>query len=195
MSASSFFGKNSSEAQSLLEGIVRKDPKSIEKFYDLYGSMLYSVIYKILMNREEAEEILQEVFTILWNKADQFNPERSSPLTWMTTIARNAAVSKLRSSDYKNRKQSAEFQEIFTEKPGVARDSVFQAAMDSSLRARVREAIASLAPEISILLQEAYWSGLSRSEIAEKYELPLGTVKSRIRTGLLELRDKLKDWS
>ncbi|RHX90323.1 hypothetical protein DLM76_20075 [Leptospira yasudae] len=195
MSASSFFGKNSSEAQSLLEGIVRKDPKSIEKFYDLYGSMLYSVIYKILMNREEAEEILQEVFTILWNKADQFNPERSSPLTWMTTIARNAAVSKLRSSDYKNRKQSAEFQEIFTEKPGVARDSVFQAAMDSSLRARVREAIASLAPEISILLQEAYWSGLSQSEIAEKYELPLGTVKSRIRTGLLELRDKLKDWS
>lgn len=157
--------------------------------------MLYSVIYKILMNREEAEEILQEVFTILWNKADQFKPERSSPLTWMTTIARNAAVSKLRSSDYKNRKQSTEYQEIFTEKPGVVRDSVFQAAMDSSLRVRVREAIASLAPEISILLQEAYWSGLSQSEIAEKYKLPLGTVKSRIRTGLLELRDKLKDWS
>ncbi|TGL76064.1 sigma-70 family RNA polymerase sigma factor [Leptospira yasudae] len=195
MSASSFFGKNSSEAQSLLEGIVRKDPKSLGKFYDLYGSMLYSVIYKILMNREEAEEILQEVFTILWNKADQFKPERSSPLTWMTTIARNAAVSKLRSSDYKNRKQSTEYQEIFTEKPGVVRDSVFQAAMDSSLRVRVREAIASLAPEISILLQEAYWSGLSQSEIAEKYKLPLGTVKSRIRTGLLELRDKLKDWS
>ncbi|MCG6194045.1 sigma-70 family RNA polymerase sigma factor [Leptospira sp. FAT2] len=195
MSASSFFGKNSSEAQSLLEGIVRKDPKSLEKFYDLYGSLLYSVIYKILMNREEAEEILQEVFTILWNKADQFKPERSSPLTWLTTIARNAAVSKLRSSDYKNRKQSTEFREIFTEKPGVARDSVFQAAMDSSLLTRVREAVASLAPEISVLLQEAYWSGLSQSEIAEKYKLPLGTVKSRIRTGLLELRDKLKDWS
>ncbi|MCG6168627.1 RNA polymerase sigma factor [Leptospira sanjuanensis] len=195
MSASSFFGKNSSEAQSLLEGIVRKDPKSLEKFYDLYGSLLYSVIYKILMNREEAEEILQEVFTILWNKADQFKPERSSPLTWMTTIARNAAVSKLRSSDYKNRKQNTEFREIFTEKPGVARDSVFQAAMDSSLLTRVREAVASLAPEISVLLQEAYWSGLSQSEIAEKYKLPLGTVKSRIRTGLLELRDKLKDWS
>ncbi|PJZ55498.1 RNA polymerase sigma factor [Leptospira barantonii] len=185
----------SSEAERLIAEIVRKEQRSLEKFYDLYGSMLYSVVYKILMNREEAEEILQEVFSILWTKAEQFDSSKSSPLTWMTTIARNAALSKIRSVDHRTRRQSFEFQESFAENPKVIQDSVFQNVMDSSLRDKVKEAIAGLAPEISILLEEAYWSGLSQSEIAKKYDLPLGTVKSRIRSGLMELRASLKDWS
>lgn len=195
MSENSNFGKNSSEAARLIEGIVRKEQRSLEKFYDLYGPMFYSVVYKILMNHEEAEEVLQEVFSILWTKAEQFDSSKSSPLTWVTAVARNAALSKLRSADYKLRKQSSEFQESFAENSQVVRDSVFQYAMDSSLRAKVKQAISKLAPEISVLLEEAYWSGLSQSEIAEKYKLPLGTVKSRIRSGLMELRDQLKDWS
>ncbi|TGL69940.1 RNA polymerase sigma factor [Leptospira kmetyi] len=185
----------SSEAERLIEGIVRKEQRSLEKFYDLYGPMLYSVVYKILMDREEAEEVLQEVFTILWTKAEQFDSSKASPLTWMITIARNAALSKIRSVDHRTRKQSFEFQESFAENSKVARDSVFQNALDSNLREKVKQAISGLAPEISILLEEAYWSGLSQSEIAKKYNLPLGTVKSRIRSGLMELRDRLKDWS
>ncbi|MBM9500453.1 sigma-70 family RNA polymerase sigma factor [Leptospira sp. 201903071] len=190
----SSFEKKTSEALRLLSGIAQKDPRCLEKFYDLYGNLLYSVIYKILMQKEESEEILQEVFTILWNKAEQFNPERSSPLTWMTAIARNAAITKIRSKDFRNRKQTGEFKETLLS-GSSEKDTSFQEVFDSSLRSRVQEAIANLSPEIAILLREAYWSGLSQSEIAEKFQLPLGTVKSRIRTGLLELRDQLKGWN
>ncbi|AOP34720.1 hypothetical protein A0128_13175 [Leptospira tipperaryensis] len=193
-SESSSSGNKTSETLRLISGIVRKDPRCLEKFYDLYGNLIYSVIYKILMQKEEAEEILQEVFTILWNKAEQFKPERSSPLTWMTTIARNAAITKLRSTDFKNRKQTGEFQETQLSS-SLPKDPAFEEVFDSSLRSRVQKAIATLSPEIAILLQEAYWSGLSQSEIAEKFQLPLGTVKSRIRTGLAQLRDQLKEWN
>ncbi|PJZ51998.1 hypothetical protein CH380_17365 [Leptospira adleri] len=186
--------KNVSEALRLIAGIAQKDARCLEKFYDLYGNLLYSIVYKILMQREESEEVLQEVFTVLWKKADQFNPERSSPLTWMSAIARNAAITKVRSSDFRNRNRTREFQETLSSNSS-AKDPAFEEVFDSSLRSRMKEAIQNLSPEISILLEEAYWSGLSQSEIAEKFQLPLGTVKSRIRNGLSQLRDQLKGWN
>ncbi|TGK19082.1 RNA polymerase sigma factor [Leptospira stimsonii] len=187
-------GNKTQEAIRLIYGISKKDPRALEKFYDLFGNLIYSIIYKILMQKEESEEILQEVFTILWNKAEQFNSERSSPLTWVSTIARNAAISKVRSKDFKNRIRTSEYQEAQSPSASV-QDIAFQEVFDSSLRIRIQEGIAKLSPEIAILLREAYWSGLSQSELAEKFQLPLGTVKSRIRTGLTQLRDELKGWN
>ncbi|RHX83968.1 RNA polymerase sigma factor [Leptospira stimsonii] len=187
-------GNKTQEAIRLIYGISKKDPRALEKFYDLFGNLIYSIIHKILMQKEESEEILQEVFTILWNKAEQFDSGRSSPLTWVTTIARNAAISKVRSKDFKNRIRTSEFQEAQSPSASV-QDTAFQEVFDSSLRIRIQEGIAKLSPEIAILLREAYWSGLSQSELAEKFQLPLGTVKSRIRTGLTQLRDELKGWN
>ncbi|MDV6237450.1 sigma-70 family RNA polymerase sigma factor [Leptospira ellisii] len=187
--------KGASEPQRLIEGVKNKDVRAFESFYDLYSPILFSVIYKILMNREEAEEVLQEVFQTVWTKADQYRSDRSSPLTWITAIARNAAIGKLRSSDYKNRSRTGEFRDSFMGSSESAEEGAFSRILDESLRKTVREILSSLSPEIVLLLEEAYWSGLSQNEIAQKHGIPLGTVKSRIRVGLAELRHRLKGWN
>jgi RNA polymerase sigma-70 factor (ECF subfamily) len=143
----------------LIERIVARDQLAIGDLYDRHHRLLFGLILRIIGDRSEAEEILQEVFVLVWTRAETYNVSLGPPVAWLVRIARNRAIDRRRSNTVR-------------------------------LRAVVR-ALESLPREQHQLIEQAYFLGLTQTELAERFKLPLGTVKTRIRTGMLALREQL----
>jgi RNA polymerase sigma-70 factor (ECF subfamily) len=169
----------------LLERIVARDQAAVGLLYDRHSRLLFGLILRILHDRGEAEEILQEVFMQVWMRAETYNVTLGSPAGWLVRIARNRAIDRLRSNAVRLRAIDAA--PAPTDTPGTPEDS---AALSEQQRA-VARALASLPNEQRVLIEQAYFLGLTQSELAERFKLPLGTVKTRIRTGMISLREQL----
>ena len=169
----------------LLERIVARDQAAVGLLYDRHSRLLFGLILRILRDRGEAEEILQEVFMQVWVRAETYNVSLGSPAGWLVRIARNRAIDRLRSNAVRLRAIDAA--PAPTDTPGTPEDS---AALGEQQRA-VASALASLPNEQRVLIEQAYFLGLTQSELAERFKLPLGTVKTRIRTGMISLREQL----
>ena len=171
----------------LLKAIAARDEAALAQLYDRYRVILFGLLMRILNNREEAEDVLQEVFLQVWRRATDFDETRGRPFTWLVTLARSRGIDRLRTLAARERVAVAGAR-------GEA-EVVSDAASDtlrSEQRDVVNSALAQLPDEQSQLLLLAYFDGLSQSEIAERLSAPLGTVKTRMRTGLMKLRELLK---
>ena len=171
----------------LLKRIAQGDRQSFEQFYDRFSRVLFTVAYRLLGNQEAAEDVLQEVFVQIWDKAPRYDPSRGKPLTWAITLTRYRAIDLLRSLRrrgqlYDDAKQEAQAEEQFDDR------SSFLAVAAGERHAFVREAIEKLPPDQREAIELAFFSSLTHAEIAERLIQPLGTIKARIRRGLIRLR-------
>lgn len=169
----------------LISRVVERDESALAVLYDRYAGMLYSMLHRILRDTQAAEEILQDIFFQLWRTAKQFDPKRGSLPAWLTVIARNRAISRLR------RRRPEEGEELF-ECTIVLPCNVETAAAQNQLMGRVMAAMGSLPVEQRAALELAYFEGMTHSEIAEKTGDPLGTVKTRIRSAVETLKNRLR---
>ena len=170
----------------LLHAIAQKDETALASLYDRYRVILFGLLVRILSSREEAEDTLQEVFLQVWRRAADFDERRGKPFTWLVTLARSRAIDRLRLLRSRERLVAAATQN--------SPDEISDAALDafrSEQRKTVAEALAELSEDQRKALMLAYFEGLTQSEIAARLATPLGTVKTRMRSGMIKLRELL----
>jgi RNA polymerase sigma-70 factor, ECF subfamily len=170
----------------LLHAIARGDEGALARLYDAYRVILFGLLVRILNSREEAEDILQEVFLQVWRRAGDFDEKRGRPFTWLVTLTRSRAIDRLRLLAARQRLAAA----AERDQPDQASDA-FSDTVKSGQREIVRQALAELPEEQRHTLMLAYFEGLTQSEIASKLGAPLGTVKTRMRSGMIKLRTLL----
>jgi RNA polymerase sigma-70 factor (ECF subfamily) len=170
--------------QELTAALKAKDDQAFSYLYDHYSGSLYSIILQIVKSPEAANDILQEVFISIWRKIESYDPTKGRLFTWMLNISRNASIDMLRSKNYQNSQKN---QEITDNVYGL--NQVNQTNIDSI---GLSKFLGKLRPEQRVLIELAYFKGFTHDEIAQLEDIPLGTVKTRIRTALLQLREFLK---
>jgi RNA polymerase sigma-70 factor (ECF subfamily) len=168
----------------LLERIVARDEAAVGALYDRHSRLLFGLILRIIRDRAEAEEILQEVFVLVWTRSETYNVSLGPPAAWLVRIARNRAIDRLRANNVRLRAVES------APEPAPAENPESRASLGEQQRA-VARALESLPADQRMLIEQAYFLGLTQSELAERFKLPLGTVKTRIRTGMLALREQL----
>jgi RNA polymerase sigma-70 factor (ECF subfamily) len=178
--------------EALLRRIARAEAQALGELYDRYGRLVFSLAVRIVGEDESAEEITQDVFVQVWRKASTYRPELGRPLTWLVSIARHRAIDALRR---RKARPPVQLEELDPEaQPLKAADEQtppLRAELEQA-RDQVQRALASLPEEQRSALLLAYFEGLSHSELAERLEEPLGTVKTRLRLGLQKLRQLLE---
>ena len=168
----------------LLKAVAAKNDAALGQLYDRYRLILFGVLMRILNNREEAEDVLQEVFLQVWRRAADFDEKRGRPFTWLVTLARSRGIDRLRSLASRERVAVAGASEMPDEVSDAAAD-----AIRSERVGAVNSALADLPEDQRKPLVLAYFDGLTQSEIATKLGVPLGTVKTRMRTAMIKLRE------
>lgn len=177
-----------SQAQ-LLRRIAAADRDALGEFYDQTARPLFSVAVRMLGNTQEAEEVIQDVFVQIWTKAQTFDPAIGVPFHWAMSIARNRCIDRLRTRQRRSR--------VLVEmKDGVEAEPATGPAEDPPLSGdeldAVRSAVVTLPKDQRQAIEMAFFGGLTHQEIAETLNEPLGTVKARIRRGMLKLRETLQ---
>jgi RNA polymerase sigma-70 factor (ECF subfamily) len=164
------------------------DQAALAEFYDHHGRAVYSLAFRILRDQRDAEEIVQDVFTQAWRESRRYNTRRGSVMAWLMTLTRSRAVDRLRRR--RSRPQSAA--------PADPRADISDSAAPADEQLiwtvrvdEVRAALDTLPFVQRMTIELAFYEGLTHSEIAERLEEPLGTIKTRIRQGLLKLRERL----
>jgi RNA polymerase sigma-70 factor (ECF subfamily) len=174
------------EDVALILRIREKDERAIEALYSRYSGPLYSLAYQVTGADRYAQEVVQEVFVAVWKDAGRYDPSRGALSSWLFALARHKAIDLVR-KEANVRKHTADVDLEFRE----ADDDVDQEAWLRVRRDTVRAAITQLPEAQRTALELAFFGGLTHVEVAEKLGIPLGTAKTRIRTGLLKLRDIL----
>jgi len=173
-----------------LRRVVSGDQGAAAVLYDRHARPLYSLILRILGDETEAEDVLQEVFVQAFRQAGRYDASRGVVAAWLLMMARSRAIDRLRARRSRVEGRTGELQ-VLNDVPDAQPD-VASALLDEERTRLVREALAELPLLQRMAIELAYYEGLSHTEIAERLEQPLGTVKTRIRLGLLKLRDVLK---
>jgi RNA polymerase sigma factor (sigma-70 family) len=172
--------------QELVSLLRNRDNKAYAYLYDNYASALYSIILQIVNDAELANDVLQEVFVNIWRRIEQYDATKGRLFTWMMNIARNASIDTLRSRSYQNSRKN---QSIQHDVDTIQVTDVLQPGVDTI---GLRKLLEKLKEEQRILIELAYFKGYTHEEIAELEKIPLGTVKTRIRNALIQLRGLLK---
>jgi RNA polymerase sigma-70 factor, ECF subfamily len=174
----------------LAERLKRHDPQAMTDLYDRYGRLAYSLIIRVVHDAGVAEDLVQETFLRIWNRVHAFDAEKGALGPWVLTVARNRAIDYLRSTDGRMAKSALELDAL--EQPGAFAD--MERDMVNSERARrVRAAFSKLNPNQQMVIELAYFEGLSQTEMAERTNQPLGTVKTWMRSALRVLRNELAE--
>lgn len=165
----------------LVEG---EDSGAFAGLYDRHSRAAYSLAYRMMGDRQAAEDLVQEAFLQVWRAARSYRADRGSVRTWILSIVHNRGIDQIRSRAHLRRKQDKLEASALTSEPSEA----FSETWKNSQRAQVREALNTLPQEQLQILELAYFSGYTHVEIAEQLNQPLGTVKGRMRLGLQKLR-------
>jgi len=171
----------------LIRQIANQDQQAMSSLYDLTNRLVFGLVLRILNDHATAEEVTLDVYTQVWRQALRFDGTRGGPLAWITTIARSRAIDRLRSDKQDHLREES----LETVTQYATSDDVEDDAFNSELRRIIRKAMEILTPEQREVIELAYYSGMSQSEIALKLSQPLGTVKTRTRIGMLKLREML----
>jgi RNA polymerase sigma-70 factor (ECF subfamily) len=177
----------------LLRRISGGDRSAFSSFYDQYSGLLFSIAVKVLNDSKEAEDVLQEVFMQIWNKADAYDPLLGKPASWAVTLTRNKAIDRIRASQRRSK-----LLEQATLEASALPDAAPSA--NEKLHGRenaemIRSVVAALPPDQRHAIELAFFSGLTQDEISKTLQEPLGTIKARIRRGMLKLREKLEGFT
>jgi RNA polymerase sigma-70 factor, ECF subfamily len=165
------------------------DQQALAALYDGTSKLVFGLVLRILGDRSVAEEVLFDVYTQVWRQAARYDPARGGPLGWITTIARSRAIDRLRSD--KPLQQEDELSDTTASRETSAASPEANAAL-AEMRGIVRAALDLLSAEQREIIELAYYSGMTQTEIAAHLTLPLGTVKTRTRLAMMKLRDALK---
>lgn len=163
-----------------------RDQQAFSYLYDNYAGALNGVIYRMVENTELCEDILQEAFLKIWNNFAQYDNAKGRLFTWMLNITRNLTIDTLRSKGYKKQ------QKISADENSVSnyKDDTYTAERFDAIG--IRKQLANLKPEQRSIIDLAYFNGYTQDEISKAMEIPLGTVKTRMRSAILELRKMLQ---
>ena len=170
----------------LVERLQRRDPQALAELYDRYGRLAYSLIVRVVRDGALAEDLVQETFLRVWNRAQGFDAQRGALGPWLLAVARNRAIDYLRSASGRER-NALELEEV--DHPSLYTD--MERDILASDKARmIRAALEKLAPNQREVIELAYFEGLTQTEMAERMGQPLGTVKTWVRTALKNLREQ-----
>lgn len=168
----------------LLQQIQIGDEEALITLHTQYASLVYSVAYRILNDRMAAEEVTQDTFLRIWNKAFTFDPGKGRFVTWLLTVARRLAIDQFRHQRRREPKTGL----LFMDEDPTLWENILATDGSAELRRTLKSALEQLQPEQRDLIELAYFYGMTHSDIAEQLDLPLGTVKTRIRLGMQKLR-------
>lgn len=171
-----------------LEQMARGDPEGLAELYDRHGRLVYSLALRILRDQGDAEDAVQEVFAQAWRQASRYQASRGNVVAWLMNLTRSRAIDRLRSRRSRPDTLADEFAVIAL--PDLAQPIDEQLAL-SGRADQIRAAVEELSLMQRVAIELAFYEGLTHAEIADRLELPLGTVKTRIRQGLLKLKDRL----
>lgn len=171
------------ELADLLRYAADGDATAFRTLYDRTSAKLFGIIVRILIERGEAEDVLQEVYVTIWRKAAEFDATRASPITWMATIARNRAIDRFRARAVRPT-MAIEAADSVAD-PAPAAPDLIDASRDA---ARVHAALATLDPRHAAIIRSAYFDGLTYEALSAREGIPVGTLKSWVRRGLLRLK-------
>jgi RNA polymerase sigma-70 factor (ECF subfamily) len=177
--------------EELMPRIGEKDPDAFEVFYDRHGGVAYSLAYRIVGERGAAEDVVQEAFISIWRSGARYDRARGSVRSWMLGIVRNRAIDFLRSKAGRAPKLDFDDDAVLEHRP--AAELTDAEALRRETTHELRGALGELPGEQSKVIELAYFGGFSHSEIATMLEVPLGTVKGRMRLGLEKIRGELAE--
>jgi RNA polymerase sigma-70 factor, ECF subfamily len=180
-------GDNQADLSPLFVRVANGDHQALAELYDATSKVVFSLALRVVQERDIAEDVVIEVYTQVWGQAKTYDPQRGTPLAWLLTLTRSRAIDILRSRQRNKKEEPIEHaQHVSADLPSPEDQS------ETAERQRVvRHALASLNEEQRQLIELAYFSDLSHSEIAVRLGQPLGTVKTRIRLGMIRLREQL----
>jgi len=163
----------------IVELLQERDEKAISLLYDNYGNTLYGVAYKVLKDEELAQDVLQESFVKIWKKSDSYDSSKAKLFTWLFRITRNTAIDKLRSIKTKTDK---EIQIDVSDVYNIGERGIMPELID------VKENLGKIEDKYKVVLEALFFEGMTQQEASEELNIPLGTIKSRLKIGLRELR-------
>ena len=175
----------------LLQKIAQGDKRAFAEFYDHFSGVLFSAALRVLNNREATEDVIQDVFIQIWEKAPLYDATRGKPLTWAMTLTRNKSIDRLRSLQRRARLHDDAGKEAQTTEQFDGH-SALDDVENTERGAIVRAAVEKLTKEQRQALEMAFFGSLTHTEIAERLGEPVGTIKARIRRGMMKLRDVLE---
>lgn len=171
--------------EDLVASVEAVDSNAFSVLYDRHSRAAYSLAYRMMGERQAAEDLVQEVFLRIWRSASSYRPDRGSVRTWVLSIVHHRGIDQIRSTASRRRMQD----KVEASAPMSQPSEAFAETWRNSQREQVREALKTLPAEQLKILELAYFSGYTHAEIAELLDLPLGTVKGRMRLGLKKIRD------
>jgi RNA polymerase sigma-70 factor (ECF subfamily) len=170
------------DEQDLVARLLNKEKAALDYLYERYAGALYGVIKRILQKDEQAEELLQDAFLKIWNKIENYDAAKGRLFTWMLNVTRNLAIDKTRSREISNESKTAGLENLVSKVD--SRESVEQPVEIIG----VAESLSSLPEDQRFVVEYLYWRGYTQSELAEEFNIPLGTVKTRLRLAMIQLR-------
>lgn len=171
----------------LLRASARGDEVAFAQLYDATSARVHGLALRVVRDPAQAEEVTQEAFLDVWRTAARFDADRGSALSWLLTVTHRKAVDRVRSAEASSRRDTSYHQQ----NQPIDHDSTAEAATASMEARRVRGALASLTPVQREAVELAYFGGYTHTEVAKMLQLPVGTAKTRIRDGLIRLRDAM----
>jgi RNA polymerase sigma-70 factor (ECF subfamily) len=175
----------------LVARVSRGDQQAFETLYDHSSSLLFTLSLRILGDREEATELLQEVYLEVWRKGVRYDSSRGTPIAWLITLTRSRAIDRLRSRASKGFGRTESIEDTGTDGLVDSDRGPFETVADTELRRVVSKALADLPEAQQQALELAYYEGLSHTEIAARLNEPVGTIKTRIKLGMSKLKASL----
>ena len=166
--------------------LQQRDEKAFSYLYDNYSGALYAIINSIVKVRETANDVLQNVFLNIWRKIESYDPSKGRLFTWMLNVARNAAIDEVRSKGHRATQKNQPLPEIVD--TGITGMTTGPVVQDVGLK----KIVAGLKGEYQVLIDLSYYQGFTHEEISKALNIPLGTVKTRIRTALMQLRTMIR---
>ncbi|HMV07370.1 MAG TPA: sigma-70 family RNA polymerase sigma factor [Cyclobacteriaceae bacterium] len=163
-----------------------KDKRALEYLYDNYSGALYGAIYRIVRKEEVAEEVLQDVFLKIWNRIDNYDPAKGRLFTWMLNLAKNQAIDKTRSKEISRENKTGGIENYVSD---VKTGEFAEQQVDSI---GLKEVLTSLPEDQRFVVDHLYLRGYTQAELADEFNIPLGTVKTRLRIAMKQLRLILK---
>jgi len=174
--------KKSLTEEELVMAIRNQENAGAEALYDMYSASLYGVIYRIIQHEEIAEDLLQDTFVRIWNSFSSYDSTKGRLFTWMVNIARNITIDKTRSKDFRNNSKTEDIENNVITIEKQSGNTLNPEVMG------LKELVAKLKPEQKIILDLVYFRGFTHLEVSEELEIPLGTVKTRLRNAIITLR-------
>ncbi len=168
--------------EELVNSLRNREKIAIEALYDMYSASLFGVISRIVIDTTIAEDVLQETFVKIWHSFSSYSTEKGRLFTWMVNIARNMAIDKIRSKDFKNQNKNQELENNVTF-IDEQRNTVYKPELLG-----IKELVATLKPEQKSILDLVYFKGYTHVEAADELGVPLGTIKTRLRMAIIQLR-------